>query len=139
MGVRKTIAVANMLVINNKKQVLLLQRSKNLNNSGKWGMPGGLIDKGENPMQASIRELGEETSILPHEVAMLEVTERLEHNEAEDVFITTAVCTLLAHKEIVLNDYEHVAYKWMTIDDLPSHELMTGVSELIISTLEVRN
>ena len=139
MGVRKTIAVANMLVINDKKHVLLLQRSKNLNNSGLWGMPGGLVDDGENPMQASLRELGEETSIMPDEVKVHEVTERLEHNELEDVFITTTVCDLLVDKEIIINDYEHVAFKWMTIEDLVSYELMTGVADLIISTLKVKN
>lgn len=37
-----------------------------------WQMPQGGIDRGETPAEAALRELGEETGIEPHQVALLE-------------------------------------------------------------------
>lgn len=36
-----------------------------------WQMPQGGIDKGEEPVAAALRELGEETGVAPHLVEML--------------------------------------------------------------------
>ena len=37
-----------------------------------WQMPQGGIDRGEQPAQAALRELGEETGLLPRHVELLE-------------------------------------------------------------------
>lgn len=60
---KQTISVANMVLLNEHEQVLLLRRSSFLQNALKWGLPGGLIDANENPREAAGRELEEETGI----------------------------------------------------------------------------
>ena len=43
-------------------EVLLIQRG-NAPRKGEWSIPGGRIEPGETEAQASLRELGEETSV----------------------------------------------------------------------------
>lgn len=49
----------NVVVENDKGEILLIQRSDNDN----WALPGGAIDIGESLTQAAIREVQEETGI----------------------------------------------------------------------------
>ncbi|MEO8691350.1 MAG: NUDIX domain-containing protein, partial [Candidatus Saccharimonas sp.] len=40
--------------------ILLIQRA----DTGDWALPGGFIDQGETPIEASLRELQEETGLV---------------------------------------------------------------------------
>ena len=42
---------------------ILLEKRKNEPGKGKWSIPGGVVDLGENPEQAVIREVKEETCL----------------------------------------------------------------------------
>lgn len=50
------------LVVNNKREILLIQRGYG-KHKGKWSLPGGMRDKGESLKQAAVRETREETGI----------------------------------------------------------------------------
>ena len=50
-------------VVVRKGRMLLVQRKKNPN-AGTWGFPGGHVQLGETAMQAAVRELAEETSVV---------------------------------------------------------------------------
>ena len=58
LPLRKGVGVA---LINNNNQIFVAKRIDNPNDF--WQIPQGGIDKGENPMEAALRELKEETSI----------------------------------------------------------------------------
>ncbi|RCV49832.1 NUDIX hydrolase [Marinitenerispora sediminis] len=49
----------NVVVVNDRDEVLLIRRSDN----GNWAVPGGAIDLGESVPDAAIRETVEETGI----------------------------------------------------------------------------
>lgn len=51
--------VANALVLNDAGEVLLQQRSDN----GRWALPGGIMEPGEEPAETLIREVYEETGL----------------------------------------------------------------------------
>ena len=49
------------IVISESK--ILLEKRKNEPGKGKWSIPGGVVDLGESPEQAVIREVNEETCL----------------------------------------------------------------------------
>lgn len=53
----KPIEAAGCIVKNEEGKILMMKRL------GKWDLPKGKIDKGETPIQASLRELEEETGV----------------------------------------------------------------------------
>lgn len=65
-----TVSVA-AVVLNEKREVLLLDHV--LRPGASWGLPGGFIDKAEQPEAAIRRELREETGIEIKDVRMLEM------------------------------------------------------------------
>lgn len=54
--------VAVVVFIEQDKRVLLVRRTMNPER-GKWALPAGYVDAGENPQDAAIREVGEETGL----------------------------------------------------------------------------
>jgi 8-oxo-dGTP pyrophosphatase MutT (NUDIX family) len=50
---------ANVLVVNDAGEILLIQRSDN----GNWALPGGAMDLGESLVDTAVRETLEETGI----------------------------------------------------------------------------
>ncbi|MBU0682872.1 MAG: NUDIX hydrolase [Candidatus Omnitrophota bacterium] len=59
---RNPVPVAACLVVNNKKELLLVKRSI-APSIGHWALPGGYIELKETPQKAGIRELYEETGL----------------------------------------------------------------------------
>jgi putative (di)nucleoside polyphosphate hydrolase len=60
---------AGVMLLNAQGQVFVGQRLDSTLEA--WQMPQGGIDDGEDPLTAAIRELGEETGIMPDKVALI--------------------------------------------------------------------
>jgi len=52
---------------------ILLEKRKNEPGKGKWSIPGGLVDLGESPEQAVIREVKEETCLYVDTPRLIDV------------------------------------------------------------------
>ncbi|MEU8146715.1 CoA pyrophosphatase [Nonomuraea sp. NPDC048901] len=50
---------------------ILIRRASRGRNPGQWALPGGRLDDGEQPVEAALRELAEETAVTGVEVAGL--------------------------------------------------------------------
>ncbi|MBN2461648.1 MAG: NUDIX hydrolase [Candidatus Cloacimonetes bacterium] len=59
---KNPIPAATCVIINNKKEILLVKR-KNEPQAGKWALPSGYIEIDQNPEESAIEEMKEETGL----------------------------------------------------------------------------
>ncbi|MEV4175496.1 CoA pyrophosphatase [Nonomuraea sp. NPDC049709] len=76
--------------------VVVIRRAARGRNPGQWALPGGRADDGEQPVEAALRELAEETGITGVEVAGL-----LDDFVTDSGFVITPVVAFGGHQEPV--------------------------------------
>ena len=112
------------LLFDGRGHVLVQQRAE----SGKWSLPGGVIDPGETPAEAVRREVREETGLEAEPVRVAGVFGGREHRIAYpngDVAEATTVvfeCRVLGG-QLRGHDGESAQLCWFAPDDMP--ELLT--------------
>lgn len=104
-----TIGVA-AVVFNDQQEVLLVEHV--FHPYYAWGLPGGWIDRNEDPDHAVVRELHEELA-LTVQVPRLIVFERTARNHLDIAY--------LCHKtnDVTTLSYELLAYRWVALEELP--------------------
>ncbi|OUD04352.1 NUDIX hydrolase [Streptomyces swartbergensis] len=60
----QTIVASCVLLLDAEDRILLLRYAEGQPGAGLWGLPGGMLDHGEDPVGAACRELHEETGIV---------------------------------------------------------------------------
>lgn len=138
---KRSIDVANVLLQNSSSEVLLLQRATRLAHPHIWGLPGGMIDKGEADLLAGIRELEEETGIVEGDITIAGIKRFLVQTPSEDIRITN-IHAVSSRQElpIVLSPDEHIAYKWMSESDIyGASDLLPGSPTMIAAALHDNN
>lgn len=78
--------VAVGVVIDQDRRLLLVQR-RNSPEQGKWSIPAGFVDAGEDPAQAAAREALEETGLVVEVTGLLEVYAKGQGTEGADILI----------------------------------------------------
>jgi 8-oxo-dGTP diphosphatase len=98
--------------------LLLVRRARRLSEGGKWGLPGGFLDRDENLSEGVRRELREETGWDGRVVRLLRINSRPDRpredrqNVAFD-FVLTPVA------RVSEPDDESSDIAWVPIDQLP--------------------
>lgn len=78
--------VAAAVLVEREGKVLLVRRAIPPE-EGRWTLPAGFIDAGENPARAAERECLEETGLHVHVVALVDVIAALEHARGAHILI----------------------------------------------------
>ena len=108
---KKAVVNAGIVIVNSKKQVLLLFK----NNEKEWGIPSGCIDKGEEPEETAIRELEEETSIkLSKEQLKKLIIVPAKHDKGKHDIVFTFLAYLVNNSYVRLSS-EHVKSQWLLL------------------------
>jgi len=71
----KHLTIAVGIIRNPQHEIFITQRNAGSHMAGFWEFPGGKVDAGETPEQALMRELDEETGIVPVSVQPLKSVE----------------------------------------------------------------
>jgi 8-oxo-dGTP pyrophosphatase MutT (NUDIX family) len=115
---------ANFILINLKNEILCLKRTINQSDefSGLWCLPGGHIDINEQPQQAAIRELLEETNIdLKYQQATINLFDIVDVDN-KSLFYYIYKIIPEENKELdillILKENEHSNWMWFPKDEI---------------------
>jgi ADP-ribose pyrophosphatase YjhB (NUDIX family) len=100
-------------------QVLLTQRTDN----GRWSLPAGIVEPGEQPGSAMLRELVEETTVVAEiERLALLTTDPVQVYANGDTCQFVAMCFRCRYVsgEAQVGDEESTAVGWFPITELPA-------------------
>ncbi len=109
------------LLFDDRGRVLVQQRAE----SGKWSLPGGIIDPGETPAEAVRRELREETGLDAEPVRVAGVfggrAHRITYPNGDVAEATTVVfeCRIVSG-ELRGRDGESAQLCWFAPDEVPA-------------------
>jgi len=98
-------------------QVLVLRRGSHGRNPGSWETVHGTIEEGETPVQASIRELREETGLTPERFYNLSRIEGFYQHTTDDLVIIPAFAAFVPAGAQPLLSREHDAFVWLGPSD----------------------
>ncbi len=101
-------------IIIRDKRILVTRRSERMSMPLKWEFPGGKVEPGESPEDCLLRELMEELNIRVNLLHKLDPQPY--HYPDFSIRLLPFVATF-GSGEIVL--HEHMAYQWLTTDELP--------------------
>ncbi|MFI5933631.1 NUDIX hydrolase [Actinoplanes sp. NPDC051494] len=111
------------VVLNDRGELLLGQRSDNL----RWALVAGMMDPGEQPAEAIVREVLEETAV---EITVERLAGVVQHsvvygNGDHCEFVNTWFRCRAVGGEARVNDAESLEVGWFALDDLPELNAFT--------------
>lgn len=107
------IGIVTLVVVNDKKEVLVTRRAKNKVSGLQWEITGGGIQAGEPVRKAAVRELFEETGIKieDNDLISLDV-------ETKWPFVCNSFVVKLNSSPVVkLQAEETIAYRWLDLEN----------------------
>ena len=124
-----------------KGQTVLLAKIEYGANSGKWMLPGGLLEHGESIEEAACREFFEETGIVTttnRMVGMRSGTREVEGNVQTTIYIVFEM--IYKSGELKKDEMEISDLKYWTIQEIEdSNEIIELSKEIALKTFHTRN
>ncbi|HUB37380.1 MAG TPA: NUDIX domain-containing protein [Streptosporangiaceae bacterium] len=117
------LSTAAGVVLDDDERVLLGRRS----DTGIWALPGGIIEPGEEPADAAVREIFEETGVIavPEALAAVTVCDQVTYPNDDIVRYLELLFQCRAHGGSArVNDSESIEVGWYALAGLP--ELSAG-------------
>lgn len=111
------VTVGGLVVRANK--LLLVKRSETSQvEAGKWGMPGGYLDRDESASQAVVREIMEETGYESEIVSLFRIVDR-PRMKGDDRQNVEFIYLVRAYQQLRESDDEIAEVRWFDLDSLP--------------------
>lgn len=132
------------------KKIILVHHKK----TGMWMQPGGHIENFENPIEAAIREVREETgldisfikkkikkvdkfaSFLPTPNFFLEETIPAHKNEPQHYHLDLFYCVDLPLQELIIQEEESYAIGWFSLEEALKLQMYENTKVLIQQLLQ---
>lgn len=133
------LVAAKAIIKNTDGKVLVLQQSdeSDVSGAGKWHMPGGIVEVGESPADAVVRETKEEADLDVTVVRLLDAAEweatiRGEHFYFVGLFYECQPSV----GSIALDKAEATQYKWVDLAELNSLEVLEPARTILQRALQ---
>ena len=107
------------LAINDKDEVLLVKRDPSIHMGGKYTIPGGFLDRGEDAAEATLRELKEESGYNGKVIRLIQVNDSpLRPKEDRQNVDLIFLVKVMGNRE--KHDKEVSDVSWFSEESLPS-------------------
>ena len=121
------------VLIQQEDKYLLIKRAANPD-KGLWSVPGGLIEVGERAADAAKREALEETGLVVEIGERLGVVDKIEYDEAGEVFyhfiIIQYLATPVSGKLTPMDDALDAV--WVTRDQLKEYNITGSLKDFLL-------
>ena len=98
-----------------KLNFLILKRSKTKIYEHLWQGVAGKIEKGETASQTAIRELKEETGLIPHRMFVADHVSSFYESSFDQINMVPVFGIEVKSMDVILSD-EHCKFKWTTFE-----------------------
>ena len=95
-------------------EVLLLKRTQSL--AGTWCQIAGGIEEGETAWQTALRELDEETGLIPTALYSADTCEQFYEADRDCITIAPVFVGFVDSSAEVTLNHEHSEYRWVSFD-----------------------
>ena len=112
---------ADVIIVNEKNEILLVRRASNLVNGGKYAIPGGFVDRDETVIEAGIREVLEETGYEVKPSLLLRVADNPDRAQEDRQNIGFFYIANVRGGEKALNS-EVSEISWFKLNQLPNKD-----------------
>ncbi|MFQ6077381.1 MAG: NUDIX hydrolase [Candidatus Bathyarchaeia archaeon] len=120
------------VVIREGDKILLIRRGVNPG-KGRWSIPGGLVELGEEVREAAKREVEEETGLRVEVDRLLEVFDRVGYDDDGRVRFHWFIIDFLAHPvggDLRLTP-EVMEARWVKIDEVDAYPVTEALKALV--------
>lgn len=111
----------DVIVINDKQEILIIKRAQSLINGGKYALPGGFVDRDESIKEAAIREVIEETGYQVEPFLLLRIADNPDRPQEDRQNIAFIYIAKTKGGEKVLGA-EVSEIDWFNLNRLPNKE-----------------
>lgn len=119
---------------------ILLVRRRNPPLQNEWSIPGGIVETGETTKQAIVREVQEETGLLIEPVKLVEVFERIVHDDENRVqyhyVLIDYLCSVISGDPHATSDVTDL--RWTAPEELESYAVRPETCAVICKALNLR-
>ncbi len=84
---------------------------------GTWQMVSGGVLKGETAPQAALREIQEETSLVPRELYSADAVETFYMKSCDKITFVPVFVAFVDTMDVILSPKEHDAYEWLSFEE----------------------
>jgi len=104
---------------------ILLEKRKNDPGKGRWSVPGGVVELGENTTQTVIREVKEETGLDVAEPEHIDVVDQITRDESGRIKYHFVIIDYLVNLKggTLKAASDADALEWVSLDDVEKHDL----------------
>ncbi len=96
-------------------KVLLIKRADSY--EGAWCFVAGKIEEGEKAWQTVLREIREETNLVPSTLYSADIFEQFYQAEHEWIWVAPVFVGLITEQQKVKLNEEHSDYHWFTVEE----------------------